>query len=399
MTTTTSPAKQPSAEQQKQHSLAILDDYHGIAEQYYRPLFPDLPTTYYPDTLHPLHSAEDHAALITRLKPFSIISTMRERTPLPASIITQLPNLRLLLTTAPRNLGIDTAACASMNIVYCGTPQPTAGQPDPEPGQDMTAIAEESKALRSRNSATNEHTFALLLSLAKNIPADDYRLKAHPSGPWQTDLVTTLAGKVFGCVGLGRLGAQAAITAHLGFGMRVLCWSPNLTQQKADEVAARVGLKPGTFRVLGSKAEICQLADVLSLHLVLSDRSRGTFGAAELASMKKTALLINTSRGPLVDEAALLECCERGGIAGVALDVYDREPLAVDSGWRKGGPGYWVSEGRTRVVLSPHMGYNEGHTLHGWYELQAENLRRWLVGEEVLGRILPPTEEGGKEKI
>lgn len=362
----------------EKHSLIILDDYQSLAPSYFTSLsLPNLTITTHPTTLHPLHSAHDHTRLIALLHPHTIISTMRERTPLPSSVLTQLPNLRLLLTTGTRNLGIDTPTTHSMGVVYTGTTNPLSPD-DPEANN-----------VRSRYSGTNEHTWALILSLARNIPADDVSTKTN--GPaWQSGFAYPLAGKTIGVVGLGRLGAQCAITARLGFGMKVVCWSENLTQERADEVAGGVGLGKGVFRVAKGKEELFKEADVVSLHLVLSERTKGLVGERELGWMKRSALLVNTSRGGLCDEEALLGCLEKGGISGCALDVYEKEPLDAGSRWRT---TEWGKGGRSRVVLSPHMGYAEEEVLREWYRQQAENVRRWMEGEEVMNRILPKGKE------
>ncbi|KAL2108065.1 hypothetical protein VUR80DRAFT_4320 [Thermomyces stellatus] len=170
------------------------------------------------------------------------------------------------------------------------------------------------------------------------------------------------------------------------FGMRVIAWSENLTQERADERARELGLDdalPGggkRFRVV-SKEELFAEADVLSVHLVLSERSRGVVSAADLRRMKASAFLVNTSRGPLVDEGALLAVLREGRIAGAALDVFDLEPLPADSEWRT---TRWGEDGRSRVVLTPHMGYVEGEKLRGWYEQQVDNIRRWVRGDALL---------------
>jgi len=166
--------------------------------------------------------------------------------------------------------------------------------------------------------------------------------------------------------------------------MRVIAWSTNLTQEKADEQAQAQGLPSGSFEAVSSKPEFFRRADVVSLHNVLSERSRGIVGKTELDTMKSTALLVNTSRGPLIDEAALLEALNAGQIRGAALDVFDTEPLPVDSPWRTTA---WGQDGRSEVILSPHMGYGEEEQLNGWYEELAENLQRWLDGEEVQTRM------------
>ena len=168
--------------------------------------------------------------------------------------------------------------------------------------------------------------------------------------------------------------------AWLSFAMRVLAWSSSLTQEKADEKAKSLGLPAGAVQVVGSKEEAIERADVLSLHYVLSPRSRGIIGKAELEKMKSTAVLINTSRGPLADEAALLEALKKGKIRGAALDVFETEPLPQDSEWRT---VKWGEEGRSEVVLSPHMGYGEEGTMDAWYNEQANILGKWLNGEEV----------------
>lgn len=174
------------------------------------------------------------------------------------------------------------------------------------------------------------------------------------------------------------------------FGMRVVAWSQNLTQEAADEKAAEMGLSTelpdGTKRFkVASKDEAFSSADVLSVHLVLSDRSRGIVSTADLQKMKDTAFLVNTSRSPLVDEAALLKVLKEGKIGGAAIDVFDLEPLPKDSEWRT---TEWGVEGRSRVVLTPHMGYVEGEKLREWYQQQVENLERWARGEELLSRFV-----------
>jgi phosphoglycerate dehydrogenase-like enzyme len=352
-------------------SIAILDDYHNIASSHFSRV-PNLDITVFPDTLHPQFSEDDHEALVRRLQPFSVVSTMRERTPLPESVLQKLPNLKLLLTTALRNLSIPEKACADLGITYAGTTPPQAA----------SGFARDAQA---RFSNTNEHTWALLLALAKNVPQDDFNVKTSSNGGWETSLVTGLAGKTIGLVGLGKLGAQAAVTASLGFGMRVVAWSENLTQGKADAAAAKAGLAPGSWRAV-SKKELFEQSDMVSVHLILSDRSRGIIGMNELQAMKSSALFVNTSRGPLVDEKALLQVLEEGKIRGAALDVFEIEPLPRDSPFRS---TKWGTEGRSQLVLSPHMGYSEIETMNEWYRQQAANVERWLKGEEVQNKILP----------
>jgi len=221
----------------------------------------------------------------------------------------------------------------------------------------------------------------MILGLARHIARDDRLVK---EGGWQgPTLAFAVPGKVLGLCGLGRLGASVGRIAVQAWGMRVICWSSNLTQEKADEQARSAGLEPGEFEVV-SKEDLFRDADVVSIQLVLSERSRGIIGKSELQLMKKTALFVNTSRGPLVDEAALLEICEKGSIAGAALDVFDQEPLSKDSKWRS---AKWGEDGRANVLLSPHMGYGETETVKSWYKENAENLQRFLQGDELTAKL------------
>jgi phosphoglycerate dehydrogenase-like enzyme len=186
-------------------------------------------------------------------------------------------------------------------------------------------------------------------------------------------------------VGLGRLGVSTAKIMYQAFGMRVVAWSSSLTQEVADQKAKDAGLPvevdgEKTLRVVG-KEELFREADVVSVHYVLSERSRGIVGAEELALMKESALVVNTSRGPLVVEDALLRVLEEGKIRGAALDVFDLEPLPQDSKWRT---TKWGEDGRAHVLLSPHMGYVEEHTMGNWYDEQVEIIERWHKGQDLL---------------
>ncbi|KAB8304724.1 hypothetical protein EYC80_004081 [Monilinia laxa] len=206
--------------------------------------------------------------------------------------------------------------------------------------------------------STTQHTIALILGIARNVAWDD---KVVKEGGWQTTLATGLSEKTLGTVGLGKLGTSVAKIMHLAFGMKIIAWSSNLTQEAADQQARDNGLATEDedgekiFRVV-SKEELFSTADVVSVHLVLGDRSRGIIGEKDLDLMKKTALFVNTSRGPLVQQDALLSALQKGKIRGAALDVFDLEPLPEDSQWRS---IKWGEEGRSQVLLSPHMGYGE----------------------------------------
>jgi lactate dehydrogenase-like 2-hydroxyacid dehydrogenase len=354
--------------------MAVLDDYHNLAPKHFSPLIKTnkIKLTSFPDTLNS-KTPDFESSIISRLKPFTIISTMRERTPFPRSILSQLPNLKLLLTTGPRNASIDADACAELGIAYAGATG--------DLGPNM---------IKARYTQTNEHHWAILLALAKNVASDDRNVKASENGGWQTELSHGLAGKTLGCLGLGRLGGQAAVTGLLGFGMDVICWSENLTQEKADAVAEKAGLGKGVFRCVG-KRDLFERSDVLTVQYVLSERSRGLIGRGELGWMKRDALLVNCSRGPIVDEAALLECLKEGKIGGAALDVFGTEPLEEDSEWRS---TEWGRNGRSKVVLSPHMGYVERDTMREWFEMQADNVMRWMEGRELKAEILPKDSKG-----
>jgi phosphoglycerate dehydrogenase-like enzyme len=347
--------------------LAILDDYQGIAASHFESLKPAFSITVYQDTLlpynHPSTPQEIKQQLISRLKPYTVISSMRERTPFPAALLKQLPNLKLLLTTGVRNASIDLQAAKSLGIHVTGAPAASSVK---KRGPD----------------STTQHAVALILGIARGLASDDAEVK---SGGWQTDLATGLSGKTFSSLGLGRLGGNVAKIMYESFGMRILAWSSSLTQETANEKARSLGLPvevdgESVFKVVG-KEELFREADVLSVHYVLSDRSRGIVGVEDLALLKSSALFINTSRGPLVDEDALLDVLEKGRIRGAAIDVFGIEPLPEKSRWRSTG---WGKEGRAKVLLSPHMGYVEEEVMGNWYEEQVEIVERWHKGEELL---------------
>jgi len=290
---------------------------------------------------------------------------MRERTPFPAGLVARLPNLKFLLTTGLRNASLDLEAFKKHGVPVVGV----AGTGRPR-GPD----------------STTQHCVALTLAAARNLAQDDVSVKA---GGWQTGYATPLAGRVFGTVGLGRLGVSVAKILHLAFGMSVVAWSPNLTQEAADEKARAAGLDVAggdgqkTFKAV-SKEELFRSADVVNIHLVLSDRSRGLIGAKDLELLKPSALFVNTSRGPIVVEKDLLQVLGKGKIRAAALDVFEIEPLPADSPWRT---TKWGEDGRSHVLLSPHMGYVEDSTMRTWYDLQAESIQRWERGEELTNRL------------
>ena len=310
--------------------VAVLDDYQGAALKSadWQSLHPDAAMEAFPE-----HVA-DEAALARRLHTFECVVLMRERSQFRRSLIEHLPNLRLIVTAGMRNAAIDVEAATERRIQICGT--------------DMLAYP------------TAELAWGLIIALLRHIPQED---RATREGRFQTPLLGNgLNGKTLGILGLGRLGSQVA-RVGTAFGMNLVAWSQNLTGEKAAEHGAR--------RV--SKDELFASSDVISIHLVLSGRSRGLVGAAELARMKPTAYLVNTSRGPIVDKAALLECLSARRIAGAGLDVYDVEPLPKDHPFLK----------LDNVILTPHLGYGTAEAFRSIYKQAVEDIRGFLDGKIV----------------
>lgn len=371
--------------------LAVLDDYPNIALQHFAHLpKSQVEITVFNDTLpsytHPKTTNVERQTLVERLHPFSVLSTMRERTPFPGELLRQLPNLKTILGTGGKFESWDLATMNELGITVCAAPG--KGRTD---GKGSGRSPRSLPMKQGGGHPTTQHVWALILALARNVAADDAVVKGKggPKG-WQTGLAMGLQGKTLGLVGLGRIGSHVARVGVLAFGMKIVCWSANLTQEKADQLADEAGLPvtgggmipddEKTFKVV-SKEEVFSMADVVSLHYVLSERSKGIVSTQELNWMKPSGLLVNTSRGPLVDEAALLDTLRNGRIRGAALDVFDIEPLPADSPWRTED---WDAEGKSRVLLTPHMGYVEEGTLTIWYEETAENLERLLEGRELL---------------
>jgi phosphoglycerate dehydrogenase-like enzyme len=318
--------------------IAILDDYQNIARSFapWDRLDGRAEVTSFTD-----HLAGEHA-LVARLGPFAAVALMRERTPFPRQVLERLPNLKLLTTSGMWNASVDLAACEELGIDVCGTQAGGAG--------------------------TAQVTWAMILALAQQVPACDRDIRA---GLWQTGIGEELAGKTLGLLGLGRVGAKVAQAAP-AFGMNVIAWSANMT----DERAAACGAQ----RV--ERDELLARADFVSVHLVLSPRTRGLIGRAELALMKPAAYLINTSRGPIVDEAAMLEALERGSIGGAGLDVYDVEPLPLDHPLRR----------LPNTVLTPHVGYMSRESYTVFYTQMLEDIEAWLDGapiRRILSTVIP----------
>ncbi|KAJ5273147.1 D-3-phosphoglycerate dehydrogenase [Penicillium angulare] len=374
--------------------MGLLDDYLNISPAHFAHIPSSrLSLSVFNDAIppfsHPRTTQEQKTSLITRLKPFEVLSTMRERTPFPASLLEELPNLKLLLATGTQFETFDLTAARKLGITVAAAPGKGRVDGKTIPGR---AVSPKLDIKKGGSHPTTQHAWALILALARNVATDDAVMKcAHPvvDSTWQTGLAKGLTGSTLGVVGLGRLGAAVGRIAALGFGMRVVCWSENLTQERADRKAEEMGMDiygpdgTRTFRAV-SKDELFREADVVSLHYVLSERSRGLVGEREIGAMKSNALLVNTSRGALIDEDALYEALSEGRIGGAALDVFDLEPLPVDSRWRSKD---WGFNGRSRLLLTPHMGYVEDGIMHNWYEETVENLERYLDGKEILHRI------------
>ncbi|KZB70041.1 D-2-hydroxyacid dehydrogenase family protein, partial [Thalassospira sp. MCCC 1A02491] len=307
--------------------IAILDDYQKLALQSadWSAVKAHGEITVFHDTI------TDKNALRDRLMPFDILCVMRERTPISGDLIRSLPNLKLIVTSGKRNAAIDVATAHECGITVCGTESPST--------------------------ATPELAFALMLGLARNIVGENASMR---SGGWQIGLGQDLAGSTLGIIGLGRLGAQIAKIAQ-AFDMHITAWSTNLTPERCQEVG--VEYKP-------SKEALLRDADFVTIHQRLSDRTRGLIGIEEFRQMKKTAFLINTSRGPIVDDAALIDAVNRGEIAGAGIDVYDQEPLPAAHPLRK----------CDKLLLTPHLGYVTRHTWDVFYGQTVEAVLAWING-------------------
>jgi phosphoglycerate dehydrogenase-like enzyme len=312
------------------HRCAVLDDYQNVARSLadWSKVAGDADIDFFN---HPLGDAD---AVARVLAPYSVVCLMRERTPFPRTLIERLPALRLIVTTGLRNAAIDTDAAKERGILVCGT--------------------------ESQAHPTAELAVGLMLALTRNIAQEDARMKAGEA--WQATIGSDLLGKTLGIIGLGRLGSRVA-KVGLAFGMNVLAWSQNLTPEKCREAGVEYA----------AKEDLLRRSDVISIHLVLSARTRGLIGAAELAQMKPTAFLVNTARGPIVDEAALVAALTARKIAGAGLDVFDNEPLPRDHPLRN----------LPNVVLTPHLGYVTTENYKLFYGQTVEAIRGFLDGKPV----------------
>lgn len=304
--------------------IAILDDYQNVARTMadWSILDGRAAITVFNDHL------ADADAVVARLQPFEIVCVMRERTPMTRDIIERLPNLRLIASTATVNASIDLAAAAERGVQLVHTGYSSA--------------------------PTVELTWALILADARHLVVETTAVRG---GGWQQSVGEDLNGRTLGLLGLGNIGSAVARIGK-AFGMNLIAWSQNLTAERAAAVDA----------VLVPKEKLFQQADVITIHLVLSRRTRGLVGAPELRLMKRTARLVNTSRGPIVDEAALVDVLRKGEIAGAAIDVFDQEPVPSNHPFRQ----------LPNVLATPHIGYVSRGLYQRFYQDTVENIREWL---------------------
>jgi phosphoglycerate dehydrogenase-like enzyme len=304
--------------------IAILDDYQNVA---LKMADWSAPSGRAEITVFNDHVA-DTSALVERLLPFDVVCVMRERTPLPREVLQHLPRLKLIASTGSRNASIDMGAAQELGITV--------------------------NATGYRSSPTIELTWALILASLRGIVHENNSVR---NGDWQKSVGQDLSGNILGVLGLGNIGGQVA-RIGLAFGMKIIAWSQNMTPEIAEAAGAR----------LVSKDELFRQADIVTIHLILSGRTKGLVGAAELVLMKPTSRLINTSRGPIVDEASLIKALRSHAIAGAAIDVFDEEPL----------PAQHPLRSMDNVLATPHIGYvTEG--LYGtFYGDTVANITAWL---------------------
>src|SRR5437879_2826519 len=312
------------------YRCAILDDYQNVALRMadWSTVSSDLDIKVFNEHL----GGADN--VVKALQGFGIVCAMRERTGFPRAVIEKLPDLKLLITTGMRNASIDVAAAKERGIVVCGTP--AVGSP------------------------TSGIAIGLMLELTRRIGYENTRMKAGM--PWQTTIGLDLEGLTLGVLGLGKLGTRTAKIAQ-AFGMKVVAWSQNLTPEKCKEIGVDYVGKEDLFRQ----------ADFLTIHVVLSQRTRGLVGAKELGLMKPSAYIINTSRGPIIEEAALLAALGENKIAGAGLDVFDVEPLPLDHPFRK----------MDNVVVTPHLGYVATQNYRAYFGGVVDDIRAFLDGKPV----------------
>jgi phosphoglycerate dehydrogenase-like enzyme len=310
------------------YRCAILDDYQTVALKLAD--YSKVPEVEFTVFNKPVRRTDEDT--IRDVKDFDIVVMMRERTAFPRAVIEALPKLKLLITTGMANRSIDAAACAEKGITVCGT--------------------------TSYGNPTTGITFGLMIELTRRIGWENARMKAGEL--WQVTIGADIEGQTLGILGLGKLGTRAAGVAK-AFGMKCIAWSQNLTPEKCKEVGVEYV----------SKEELFKQADFVTVHLQLSDRTRGLITAKELGLMKKTAYVVNTSRGPIIDEAALIAALQSKQIAGAGLDVFDVEPLPLDHPFRK----------MDNVVITPHLGYVSQQNYERYYPDIVANIRGFIDGK------------------
>ena len=306
--------------------IALLDDYQRVALRYadWDSLPPECTVTVFHDHL------TDEGEIVERLKDFDIAMALRERTPFSRALLERLPNLKMIASAGMRNAAIDLDAANELGIVVCGT--------------------------EGSSRATMELTWGLILGLLRRIPLEH---EATRAGNWQRTLGIGLDGKTIGIIGMGNIGSQIAEVAR-AFHMNIIAWSQNLTQERAKANGA----------ALVPKDELLEKSDIVTIHTRLSDRTRGLLGSRELALMKPTAYLVNSSRGPIIDEVALVYALKSGAIAGAGLDVFDDEPL----------PAAHPLLTLDNVLLTPHLGYVTEETYRVFYGQTLDNIRSYMEG-------------------
>jgi phosphoglycerate dehydrogenase-like enzyme len=315
--------------------IAVLDDYQAVGQDmadWGGQLPKGCELLFFQDHV------SDEDELVARLKEFQVVMGMRERTAFPRSVLERLPELRLLITTGARNAVFDEAAATELGITICGTPGAGEGP--------------------------TELTWGLIIGMLRHIPEEDQRTR---QGKWGTEIGVGLKGKTIGLLGLGHIGSLMARIAN-AFDMNVIAWSQNLTAERAAECQATYVDKDGMF----------EQSDILSVHVRLSDRTRGLVGAKELGLMKPTSYLVNISRGPIVDEDALIAALQRKSIAGAALDTFDVEPLPEDHPFLK----------LPNTIIAPHNGYVTQESYEAFYGGVLEDIRAFASGEAI--RVLNP---------
>jgi len=313
----------------------VLDDYQNAATR----LADWSPVEDTVDVVSLREHLDGEGELAAALATADIVVTLRERVPFPASLFARLPRLKLLIASGMRNTVIDYAAAEAHGVTVCGT--------------------------ASSSAPPVELTWALLLGLARGIVEESNSLRA--GGPWQQTVGADLHGRTLGLLGLGKIGSRVAAIG-LAFGMRVTAWSRHLTKERADEIGVQLAV---------SKEELLAESDFVSVHLALGDRTRGLLGPAELALLKPTSYLVNTSRAAIVDQDALLAALHEGRIAGAGIDVFDIEPLPADHPMRTA----------PRLLATPHLGYVSHANYTTYYGQAVENIRAYLAGSPV--RQLP----------